>query len=223
MGPEEPHKDDEIDLVELINIIWAGKLWLIVATVLATGVGGLYTVVVPTIYEVTVNATVHPDTGGVVSVDSNPGANALILEMLPQYSEFNWNINSRTMYLTLETENAQSPQIYSKDLNKATALMTSQLMESTKHELEQIAKLGPYFQGTEQVSKRVLKNQRFLYSFETKGLETVNFSTPQVRIKHPKTQSIVALSVVFGGIIGVLGILIDGIFRNRRRYSKPGL
>ena len=195
--------EDEIDLFELIKTIWDGKLWVIIATLLSTGIGTSYTAMVPTIYEVEINASVHAD------------ADAKLLGVIAQNSTFDWSINAKTKTLVLETRKPEDPSVYSKDLENALSIVKSQIIKSKKNELEQISKLSPALLGTEAVATTVLANKRFIYSFETMELEPIEFSGPKTKIKSPKTPLVVALAFVLGGMIGVLGVLIRSAYRNR--------
>lgn len=158
---------------------------------------------VPTIYEVEFNTSVHAD------------ADAKLLGLIAQNSTFDWSINAKTKTLVLETRKPEAPSVYSKDLTSALSIMNSQIIKSKKNELEQISKLSPALLGTEAVATTVLANKRFIYSFETMGLEPIEFSGPKIKIKSPKTPLVVALAFVLGGMIGVLGVLIRSAYRNR--------
>jgi len=195
--------DDEVDLFELIKTIWDGKLWIMIASLSSTGLGAMYTTVVPTIYNVQIKATMHAY------------ADATIFEQVAQNSTFDWRISSGTKALVLETKKPESLSVYSKDLQNARSTINSQMIKFKKVELEQISRLNPTLLGTEAVAARVLSNQLFINSFETMGLKPIEFSEPEVKIKSPKTRRIVALAFVIGGIIGVLGVLIRSAYRNR--------
>ena len=197
--------EDEIDLLELTKIIWDGKLWIIIATLLSIGLGATYTAIVPTIYEVEVNAKVH----------ANANANGKLLRLVTQNANFDWSVKRKTQTLALETRKPEDLSVYSKDLENALSATTSQIIKSKKNELEQISKLSPAFLGTETVASAVLENQRFIYFFETIGLEQIEFSGPKTKIKSPKTHLVVVLAFVLGGMIGVLGVLIRSAYRNR--------
>ena len=197
------HYDNEINLFELIKTIWDGKLWVIIATLMSTGLGVAYTKVVPTVYRVQVHAAIHAD------------AEAKILGLVAHHSIFDWRHNKRSSNFFLETKKLEDSSVYLKDLESARAIMNSIWMQSKKDELEQISKLSPVLLGTEAVATRVLSNQRFLYSFETMGLEPVKFSEPETKIKSPNTSRVVALAFVLGGMIGVLSVLIRSAYRNR--------
>lgn len=195
--------EDEIDLFEVIKTIWDGKLWVIIATLLSTGLGVIYTMIAPTIYEIEINANTHTD------------ADATLLGMVAKNSNFDWSINTKSMTLVLETRKPEDLSVYSKDLENARSKMNSRIIKSKKNELEQISKLSTALLGTEAVANTVLKNKRFIYSFETMGLEPIEFSGPKAKIKSPKTRLVVALAFVLGGLIGIFGVVIRSAYRNR--------
>lgn len=214
MEPNLPRYDDEIDLFELIQTIWEGKIWIILATAVATCLGGLYIIATPTIYEVTVKPTIH--------ADADADADAKIVKQFTQHSNLQWDItaNKKSHSLTLETGAPESAETYMAALEKSAQIATAQLIQSKKDELAQISDLSPALLGTEVVAKTVLSNQRFLNSFETMGHKAIEFSEPTIQVKAPKTNLIIALSFVLGGMVGVLGILIRSAYRNRVRQQQ---
>ena len=206
----QPNYGDEIDLFDLIKIIWDGKLWVIMSAILTTSVGGIYATVVPKIYEVKVKVKIN------TIVDENR-EDAKLLEMLTSHSKFGWNISAKTTTMVLETQELQEVTVYYKDLENARSLVNSKLVTMKKNELQQISKLGPSLLNTEVVATTVLLNQRLLYQLETMGLEIVEFSRLETRIKSPKTGLVMVLAFLFGGMIGVFGILMQRAYQNREQ------
>ena len=100
MNNPQPQYDDEIDLFELMQTIWEGKAWVILLTVISTGLGGLYIAVTPTVYEISISVRVHAD------------ADAEILQLIQQNSDLPWTSNSKTKTLTVETKTPLEPEKY---------------------------------------------------------------------------------------------------------------
>ena len=197
--------DPETGLFELIKTIWDGKLWLVIASLVTTSVGATYTVVVPTVYQIEVYATAH--------ADADADADVKLLTEVAHRSKFGWKINADEKTFTLETQEPQNTAVYLEDLENARSITTIQLIKFKKDELLRISDLKPALLGTETIAATLLANQRFLYSFEKIELEIVRFSEPEIRVKSPKTTQIVVLSFIFGGLIGVLSVLIRSAYR----------
>ena len=98
MSNPEPQYDDEIDLFELIQTIWEGKAWVILATMISSGFGGLYIAVTPTVYEISITARVHADAG------------AQVLQNVQQNSDLPWTATSKTKTLTIDTKAPLEPE-----------------------------------------------------------------------------------------------------------------
>lgn len=188
-----------------MQTIWEGKAWVILATVISTGLGGLYIAVTPTVYEISISVMVHAD------------ANAKILQSIQQNSDLRWTINSKTKTLTVETKTPLEPKKYTTDIESASKRATAALLRSYEDELDQISKLGPSLLGSETVAATVLRNQRFINSFKTRGEEIASFSSPVESVRSPKTKLVLALTVVLGGMIGILGVLVRSAYQNRAK------
>ena len=207
MNNPQPQYDDEIDLFELMQTIWEGKAWVILLTVISTGLGGLYIAVTPTVYEISISARVHAD------------ADAEILQLIQQNSDLPWTSNSKTKTLTVETKTPLEPEKYTTDLESASERAKATLLQSYEDELKQISKLAPSLLGTEAVAATVLRNQRFINSFKTREGQIASFSFPVESVKSPKTKLVLALTFVLGGMLGVLGVLVKSAYQNRAKRA----
>ena len=192
--------DNEIGMFELIKIIWDGKIWVILAIAVTTGIGSIYIAITPTVYQVGINIETLTDVNDI--------------QQIPRFSEFNWTINEKAKSIFLETKQPLDPKLYTQDLEQAVEKITTQLTQSKKQELERIFKLSPALQGTEAVAKIVLSNQSLIHSVETLDLEVITFSDSKIQIKSPNIKKILMLATVLGLIIGVIGVLIRSGYRH---------
>lgn len=209
MNNPQPQYDDEIDLFELMQTIWEGKAWVILATLISTGLGGLYISVTTKVYEISISAMVHADAG----------AGAEILQIIQQNSDLPWTINSRTKTLTVETKAPLEPKKYTTDIKSASERTKASLLRYHEDELNQIFKLPPLLLQTEAVANTVLRNQRFINRFKTEGEEIASFASPVESVKSPKIKTVLALTFILGGMLGVLGVLVKSAYRNRAKKA----
>lgn len=194
------NSDNQIGIFELIKNIWDGKIWIILATTLATGIGGLYVITAPTVYKVRINFATQADVAEI--------------QQFLEFSKFNWTVNSRVKSLSLETKQPLDPKLYSEDLEQSMIKIITQLTQSKKQELERIFKLSPALQGTEAVANIVLSNQSFIYSVETLDSEVIRFSNPKIQVKSPNVKLVLMLAIVLGIIIGVTAVLIRSAYQH---------
>lgn len=192
--------DNEIGLFELIKIIWDGKIWVILAITLTTGIGSIYIAITPIVYQVGINVETLTDVNDI--------------RRIPRLSKFNWTINKKANSIFLETKQPLDPKLYSEDLEQAVKKITTQLTQSKKQELERIFNLSPALQGTEAVAEIVVHNQSLIYSIEALDLEVMTLSNPKIQVKSPNVKTILALAIVLGLIIGVIGVLIRSGYRH---------
>lgn len=200
MGSEKIGNDNEIGMFELIKIIWDGKIWVVVAIAVATGIGSIYIAITPTVYKVGINIETLTDVN--------------VIEQIPRFSKFNWTINEKAKSISLETKQTLDPKLYTHDLVQAVEKITTQLTQSKKQELERIFKLSPALQGTETAAELVLSNQSLIHSVETLDLELITFSDPKIQVKSPNTKTILVLAIVLGSIVGIVGVLIRSGYRH---------
>lgn len=205
MNSPQPMYDHEIDLFELIQTIWNKKIWVIFATVISTGLGGLYTVTTPTVYQISVKVTFHHN--------SHPKTE--FLQLIQQNSDHQWVINPKNQTFIIETQNPAELDAYASDIVNATKQAQIELLQVYKDELSQIANLAPSLLGTEAVAKTVLRNQRFINGLKTRDSYLATLSDPVQSVKSPKVNLVLASAFILGGIVGVLMVIVRKAYENR--------
>ena len=109
---------------------------------------------------------------------------------------------------------------YQSQLERASVALTSEVYEEATTELAFIqTELTGALLSTEVVAKNMLHAMRVMQSIDN-GQTAVSFGSVSVVKSSPKIPSIIALSVMLGGIIGV-GFLIVRISITKRREQFP--
>lgn len=206
-------QDDEIDLFELFETLWDGK-WLISAfVVLAAVIGFGYTQVASPSYQVSV-----PYTYNIYSVSAQQicGGNIGCIE-----GESNKHLmaligSGWSAGLSLNTEAPAAPEHYLAELEQHNQDLTKSILAEAKAELELIqTELSDALLGTERVATNMLNAKRVVQAVES-GEVAVSFGNPSIVKSSPRVKLIVVLSVVLGGMIGMMFVLLRSALQKRK-------
>ena len=215
----QPRKDDEIDLFELLEDLWAGK-WLISAFVaLATLIGFGYTQVAQPKYDVSAPFRVNVYSVLIQQIcESNnqnhvdwrasdclaEGTISYFLEGLGS----GWNLSTKSDAITHTTPTPSSVNAYENALSNALMSTNETLKGEAISELELIESLSnDNVLATERVATNMLNAKRVVLSLDS-GQNAISFGTISIVKSSPKSPLILALSVLLGGLVGVSSVLV---------------
>ena len=208
------HYDDEIDLFEIVEILWQGK-WIIVASVfIALAAAYAYLMNKEVVYEYNLPYS------SITAPDAGAFNHFLTLSDVP----FSLNTKSKTLSLTSVNPNYEA--VISSEAaiigNKLTqslvdeANLTLKLMENTSQYLIDEANLTlklikedipVQILNSEVAAKRYFEAKSVLQKI-TDGASAIEFQSVVKTVKSPKVPLVLALSVVMGGMMGLFFIFL---------------
>lgn len=230
----QPRKDDEIDLFELVEDLWAGK-WLISAFVaVATLIGFGYLQVAQPKYDV--SAPFRVNVYSVLSqqiCESNnqnqkdwrasdclaDGTLNYFLEGLDSGSR--WSLNAKRSAFIHTTSTPASVDAYEDALSNALISTNEMLKREAISELDSIESLSnDNVLATERVATNMLNAKRVVLSIDS-GQNAISFGSISIVKSSPKPRSIFALSAVLGVLIGMSSVLIrTAITKRKEQLAK---
>lgn len=209
-------QDVDIDLFELFQTLWDGKWLISVFVVLATLIGFGYSQVAKPKYDVSVpyTANIYP-----VSIELMCGRDAECMEseMTNRFLFLlgnSWRQKSST--LSFSTTSPLYPSEYKSQIEGANTALSNEIYTEAKHEIKLIqTELKETLLSTEVVATNMLNAKRVVW-FIDNGTSAISFGSVSVVKSSPKVSVILFLSVVLGGIIGVLFILVSNAAAKRK-------
>jgi hypothetical protein len=221
MQEVRPPYDDELDLVELFATLWLGK-WLISAFVAISVLSGfVYSQLTPPKFEVSVSFAVK-----LYSVSAQQiceGVECMQNEVSKQLMEdldSNWNLTNKDSKLALTTEAPLNVKTYDDVFDKLNQTITNQIHNEALDELTVIkTELNDALMSTERVATNILNATRIIKAIDS-GQKAISFGSVAIKKKSPKVPLILALSIVFGGLIGVIFVLVNNTIRKRKESAS---
>ena len=226
MTEVRPPYDDEIDLFELFETLKLRK-WLISAFVAISVLSGfVYSQLTPPKFEVSVSLAVklYPVSAqqiceGQVINNNNFFVECVQKEVSKQLMEdldSNWNLRNNDSKLTLSTESPLNVKIYDDVFDKLSQTITNQIYNEALDEVTLIkTELNNALMNTERVATNILNATRIMKAIDS-GQKAISFGSVAIKKTSPKVPLILALSIVLGGLIGVVFVLVNNAIRNRQ-------
>lgn len=213
-------QDNEIDLVEIFQIVWDGK-WVIISLVTLAvflGFGYLqtsqpkFTVSVPFVVETTSVEAAEKCGVNISCIENQTGRKLLIL------LGSNWNLKGPVA--SLETKNPSSLAEYENEFERANNLLTKNAQEDAERTIASIKnELNDVLQGTETVARHMMTAMYAIKSIEA-GRNVLSLGSVSIKKNPTKKRFLIALSVVFGGIVGVVFLLVSRAIRDREEQKS---
>jgi LPS O-antigen subunit length determinant protein (WzzB/FepE family) len=194
------YNDDEIDLFELFETLWREKLAIIAFVLMSSILGAGYTVTAKKVYEVKSTYTQNSQFDTALNLSS--------------YLQ-DWTVNKNNSY-SLMTSSPLDLEFYNSALEKALDSYTSDVLQSAKLSLHVMENMPIHMQSTESVALEYYEATKAISAIEVDGLKLGVFSSVSIEKTKPKAALILALSVVLGGMLGVVFVLIRQAVRNRK-------
>ena len=218
-----PTYDDEIDLFEFFETLWDGK-WLISAFVaLATLIGFGYSQVAQSKYDVSV-----PYTSMIYSVSTQQickgNIGCMQSEAVKSFLSLlgdSWSKEKKSSTLSFSTYAPLEQNQYDVQIQQANTALTNEVYLEATTELALIrTQLTDALLSTEIVATNMLNAGRIIQSIDS-GQSVFSFGSVSVVKSSPKVPLILALSVVLGGMFGVLFILVrNAIIKRKEQLAK---
>jgi len=207
------HYDDEIDLFEIVEILWKSK-WIIIAAVfLSLVIATAYLAYKPIVYVYTVSYSSALNSVVDQSICSNKNADQkclndrLFSELKYRMSESFTNSYKKSAIEITSTNGNITEQLQS-EIKQAVKEMTTALGNDTQRELMLInADTPTQILGTETVAKNYFAIKR-LFNNINDGKQSIMFQPVVKSVKSSKTSLVLALFVMGGGMMGLLLIFM---------------
>ena len=223
--------DDEIDLFELFETLWLGK-WLISAFVAISVMSGfVYSQLAQPKFEVSVSFAVklysvsaqqicegevsNKNNNGVVECIQNEVSKQLMEDL-----DSNWNLTNKDSKLALTTEAPLNVKTYDDVFDKLNQTITNQIHNEALDELTVIkTELNDALMSTERVATNILNATRIIKAIDS-GQKAISFGSVAIKKISPKVPLILAISIVLGGLIGIVFVLVNNSIRKRKESAS---
>ena len=222
MPEVRPPYDDEIDFFELFETIWLGK-WLISAFVAISVMSGfVYSQLAPPKFKVSVSFAIK-----LYSISDQQicgrSVNCIVGETNKQLMEnldSNWNLKDKDSKLVLSTEAPLNVKTYDDVFDKLNQTITNQIYNEALDEVTLIkTELNDALMNTERVATNILNATRIMKAIDS-GQKVISFDSVAIKKISPKVPLILALSIVLGGMIGIIFVLVNNSIRKRKESAS---
>ena len=205
------HYDDEIDLFEVVEILWQSK-WIIIASVfLSLVIATAYLAYKPIVYLYTV-----PYSSG-FNIESNESNR---LQQHLSDSSLSFSLDAKKISLT--SDDSLLAEAISIETNLISDNMTQALQNDARYKLQLLSDDTPIaILGTETAAKDFISANTLLNKINN-GEKTILFQPVVKSVKSPKTSLVLALSVIGGGMMGLLLVfMLRMIAAYKKRQVAP--
>jgi LPS O-antigen subunit length determinant protein (WzzB/FepE family) len=211
-------QDDEIDLFEFFETLWDGK-WLISAFVaFATLIGFGYSQVAQPKYDVSVpyTSSIYSVSAQQICVDNIGCMESEAIKRFLSLLGNSWSKGNRSSTLSFSTSDPLEQNQYDVQIQQANTALTNEVYLEATTELALIqTELTDALLSTERVATNMFNAKRIVQSIDS-GQSVISFGSISVVKSSPKVPFILALSVVLGGMVGVIYVLISNAVRKRK-------
>jgi len=216
MTEVRPPYDDEVDLFELFETLWRGK-WLISALVAISVLSGfVYLQLAQPKFEVSVSFAVKLYS---VSAQQTCGGKVFCIELMEDL-ESNWNLTDKNSKLALSTEVPLSVKTYDDVFDKLSQTITNQIYNEALDEVTLIkTELNDALMNTERAATNILNARRIIKAIDS-GQKAISFGSVAIKKTSPKVPLVLALSILLGGMIGVVFVLVNNSIRKRKESAS---
>jgi len=216
MTEVRPPYDDEVDLFELFETLWRGK-WLISALVAISVLSGfVYLQLAQPKFEVSVSFAVKLYS---VSAQQTCGGKVFCIELMEDL-ESNWNLTDKNSKLALSTEVPLSVKTYDDVFDKLSQTITNQIYNEALDEVTLIkTELNDALMNTERAATNILNARRIIKAIDS-GQKAISFGSVAIKKTSPKVPLVLALSILLGGMIGVVFVLVKNTIRKRKESAS---
>ena len=229
-------KDDEIDLFELLEALWAGKWLISVIVALAALIGFGYSQVAQPRYDVSapLRVNVYSAVGHQIcelnsQIQNDWTASDCLADETSSYFleslGSGWSLNAKNDTITHTTSTPSSVNAYEDALSNALVSTNEALKSEAMSELDLIKAISEFdlikspsndnVLATERVATTMLNAKRVVLSIDS-GQNAISFGSISIVKSSPKPRLIIALSAVLGGFLGCALVLIGGEISRRR-------
>ena len=207
--------DDEIDLIELFEILWKGKSFILTVTILATIVGFAYAQFTKPVHVPNYKITVPY----VYTVTSIGSSNATKLGFI---IDPNWVVTDAQFEQT--DQKPEAPMAYLSSLNNVNDILTGEVLAEAHAELafmQTVMKEMFQLSSSETFMSHFLNVRRLIFNIEngTKVIRFGDVSIDEITPKPSKDNLKIALAFVLGLFASMAFVLIKNAFQQRRRFS----
>ena len=222
MKEKYAHNNNEIDLFELLETLWDCKILITCFVSFALAIGFGYTLTAQKKYKVSVTYTTNLYS---IGSQQNCFANSTCLDIeaarkILRYIDKNWNVSSVNQSVSLTSSTPLSSSEYIEAFQIANDKITENILTEAKAELHLIeTELNDALLGTERVATNILNAKRVITAIG-RGESAVDFGEPSINRIAPKSNLIIVLSALLGGITGLVFVISRKAIHYRREIKQ---
>jgi len=212
---------DEIDLFVLFETLWCGK-WLISVFVAISVLSGfVYSQLAQPKFEVSVSFAAKLYSFSAQQI-CGQNVGCIVGETSKQLMEnldSDWNLIKKSN-LVLSTEAPLNVKTYNDVFDKLNQTITNQIYNEALDEVTLIkTALNDALMSTERVATNILNATRIIKAIDSEQ-KAISFGSVAIKKTSPKVPLVLALSILLGGMIGVVFVLVKNTVRKRKESAS---
>ena len=216
------HYDDEIDLFEVLETLWAGKFLILATTLLPlfTAYGLLlsstasFEVKVPYRVQVATIDAYNPSL-----CDNKQCQNRMVAIRADSLSNGEWRSTDKESALILTTESPKSIAEYQDELAELNLILRADMLKEAEAEANFIeSEISNDLQQTEVVAGSLLRAKRVMFLLEREATP-LKFGAISISMVNQPKLAILFMSALLGAISGCTFLLFRKTYRDRHMTS----
>jgi len=142
-----------------------------------------------------------------------------VSKQLMEDLDSDWNLIKKSN-LVLSTEAPLNVKTYNDVFDKLNQTITNQIYNEALDEVTLIkTELNDALMSTERVANNILNATRIIKAIDS-GQKAISFGFVAIKKTSPKVPLVLALSILLGGMIGVVFVLVKNTIRKRKESAS---
>ena len=143
-----------------------------------------------------------------------------VSKQLMEDLDSNWNLTDQNSNLVLITEAPFNVKTYDDVFDELNQTITNQIYNEALDEVTLIkTELNDALMSTERVATNILNATRIIKAIDS-GQKAISLGSVAIKKTSPKVPLILALSILLGGMIGVVFVLVKNTIRKRKESAS---
>jgi hypothetical protein len=212
-------QDNEMDLLSVLLTLWYGKLYIFAFVMLSTLVGlGLFQFA-QSKYRVSVPFTLNLFLDPQAVCPQNRKCKTSETHKIINAVSGDWG-KIRKSSFSITTTNIKKMDEYNASLKRINDLVTTEAYENANHWLDLInTELNKDSNRSDFVQSIVINSKNIILKIDS-GKSVIDFGSVSVVKLGRKLKLYIILSIMLGGMLGIIYVLTSNALRNRREEFK---
>ena len=221
MSSEKQKQNDEVDLFDVFEIIWAGKLLIVATTIAALFFGFGYTKIATPKYKVRsgYNVSYYPNSVKRACLGHKSCAQDLMARKAIKFLAENntWQNDSNDSELFAFTENPLKVGEYATNIENAKKKLDSYFYTEANLEINSFASNLPEVMKATEIAAAAHIEALLVVNLIEGGAGLMTFDNVVIEKRSPRTKYILSLSSLVGVMLGLLMVFAQLKFGARKK------